>query len=100
MYSLAGIGTQELQVLEWLIAMNAELPIDWDEMFEYLPGTIVELKDKPGILDRIDCYETMMVPPIWLADDPHPRYPDELRIVSRREVQVCELESQPALVAT
>lgn len=95
---MAGIGTQELQVLEWLIAMNAELPIDWDEIFEYLPGTIVELKDKPGDLHRIDCYEAMMVPPIWLANDPRPHYPDELRIVSRREVQVCQLESQPVLV--
>ncbi len=78
--------------------MNAELPIDWDEMFEYLPGTIVELKDKPGVLHRIDCYEAMMVPPIWLANDSRPRYPDELRIVSHQGVQVCQLEPQPVLV--
>lgn len=78
--------------------MNTESAIDWDEMFEYLPGTIVELKDKPGGLHRIDYYEAIMVPPIWLADDPRPRYPHELRIVSRREVQVCELELQPVWV--
>jgi hypothetical protein len=75
--------------------MNTESVIDWDEMFEYLPGTIVELKGNPGVLHRIDYYEAMMVPPIWLVDDPCPRYPHELRIVSRREAQVCELESQP-----
>ncbi|MUL38894.1 hypothetical protein [Gloeocapsopsis dulcis] len=77
--------------------MNIESTIDWDEMFEYLPGTIVELKNNPGILHRIDYYEAMMVPPIWLVDDPRPRYPSELQIVSRREVPVCQLESQPAL---
>lgn len=78
--------------------MNIELAINWDEMFEYLPGTMVELKDKPGILHRIDYYEVMLVPPIWLTNDPRPRYPHELQIVSRREVQVCELEPQPSLV--
>ncbi|AFZ33077.1 hypothetical protein Glo7428_4642 [Gloeocapsa sp. PCC 7428] len=78
--------------------MNTESVIDWDEMFEYLPGTIVELKNNPGILYRIDYYEAMMVPPIWLVGDPRPRYPGELRIVSRREVQSCELEPQPSLV--
>jgi hypothetical protein len=55
--------------------MNTESAIDWDEIFEYLPGTMVELKGKPGVLHQIDCYEAMMVPPIWLVDDPRPRYP-------------------------
>lgn len=79
-----------------LSAMNTESAIDWDEMFEYLPGTIVELKNNPGVLHQIDYYEAMMVPPIWLVDDPHPRYPSELQIVSRREVPVCQLEFQSA----
>ncbi|HBE57969.1 MAG TPA: hypothetical protein DEG17_22395 [Cyanobacteria bacterium UBA11149] len=74
--------------------MNPQSVIDWDEMFEYLPGTIVELKNQPGVLHQIDCYEAMMVPPIWLVDDPRPRYPHELRIVSRREVPACDLEPQ------
>jgi hypothetical protein len=78
--------------------MNAKSVIDWDEMFEYLPETIVELKDKPGVLHRIDRYEAMMVPPIWLVNDLCPRYPYELRIVSRREIKVCELDLQPLLV--
>lgn len=77
---------------------NTESPIDWDEMFEYLPGTTVELKAAPGILYQIDYYEAMLVPPIWLVDDPRPRYPHELRIVSRREVQVCELKPLAATV--
>jgi hypothetical protein len=77
--------------------MNTESVIDWDEMFEYLPGTIVELKNNPGVLHQIDYYEAMMVPPIWLVNDPRPRYPSELQIVSRREVPVCQIESQPAL---
>ncbi len=81
-----------------LSTMNTESVIDWDEMFEYLPGMMVELKDKPGVLHQIDYYEAMIVPPIWLVDDPRPRYPHELQIVSRRAVQVCELESQPVLV--
>ncbi|WOB44193.1 hypothetical protein HNI00_14325 [Thermoleptolyngbya oregonensis NK1-22] len=71
--------------------------IDWDELFEYLPGTMVELKEKPGILYQIESYEALMVPPIWLVGDPRPRYPSDLHIVSRREVQVCELEPQSAL---
>ncbi|MFQ4146885.1 hypothetical protein [Chlorogloeopsis sp. ULAP02] len=78
--------------------MNTESGIDWNEMFEYPAGTIVELKDKPGVLHRIDYYEAMMVPPIWLVDDPRPRYPHELRIVSRRDAQVCALESQAVAV--
>ncbi|MBD2091410.1 hypothetical protein H6F67_16325 [Microcoleus sp. FACHB-1515] len=77
--------------------MNTESAIDWDEMFEYLPGTTVELKAIPGVLHQIDYYEAMLVPPIWLVGDPRPRYPHELRIVSRREVQICELHSQQSL---
>lgn len=76
--------------------MNAESTIDWDEIFEYLPGTMVEFKATPGVLHKIDSYEATMVPPIWLLNDPRPHYPHELQIVSRRETQVCDL--QPALV--
>jgi len=75
-----------------------ESAIDWDEMFEYLPGTTVELNTTPGVHRRIESYDAMMVPPIWLEGDPCPRYPSEIRIVSRREAPVCELGDQPALV--
>jgi hypothetical protein len=74
--------------------MNVESPIDWDEIFEYLPGTVVELKNSPGVLHRIDYYEATMVPPIWLVNDPRPRYPHELQIVSRREIQACHIRLQ------
>lgn len=74
--------------------MNVNSAIDWDEIFEYLPGTVVELKNNPGVLHQIDYYETTMVPPIWLVNDPRPRYPHELQIVSRRGIQVCEIGSQ------
>ncbi|WOD40260.1 hypothetical protein [Nodosilinea sp. E11] len=76
--------------------MDSQSPTDWDEMFEYLPGTVVELDDQPGLLYEIDCYEAAMVPPIWLVNDPRPRYPHELRIVSRQLAQVCALDLQPA----
>lgn len=71
--------------------MDQVSPIDWDEMFEYLPGTLVELVDQPGILHEIECYEAMMVPPIWLKDDPRPRYPHNIRIISRQTAQICDL---------
>lgn len=74
--------------------------IDWDEAFEFLPGCVVELKEKPGVYDKIDFYESMMVPPIWLVNDPRPRYPHELRIVSNVKAKVCSLENkQPQLIA-
>jgi len=74
------------------MAMDGFSPIDWDEMFEYLPGTLVELVDQPGILYEIECYEAMMVPPIWLKGNPQPRYPHTIRIVARQSAQVCDLE--------
>lgn len=68
-----------------------ESPIDWDELFEYLPGTTVELLDQPGRIYTIEGYEATLVPPIWLENDPRPRYPHELSIVSRQQARVCDL---------
>jgi hypothetical protein len=59
---------------------------------------MVELKNNPGVLHQIDYYEAIMVPPIWLVNDPRPRYPHELRIVSHRNAQVCALEPQVVAV--
>jgi hypothetical protein len=92
------MGKQGIQVSNRLSAMNLKSAIDWDEMFEYLPGTVVELKNNPGVWHQIDRYEAAMVPPIWLANDPRPRYPYELRIVSRRHAQVCTLEPQAVVL--
>lgn len=74
--------------------MNVESAIDWDEIFEYLPGTAVELKNNPGVLHQIDYYEATMVPPIWLVNDPRPRYPHELLSCSRCGTLVCDIGSQ------
>jgi hypothetical protein len=70
--------------------------VDWDEIFEYQPGFVVELKSHPGVFDTIGQYETTMVPPIWLVNDPRPRYPHELRIVSRLKVNAFWLLRQYA----
>jgi hypothetical protein len=34
--------------------MNFETATDWDEAFEYLPGSVVELKAQPGVFYTID----------------------------------------------
>lgn len=62
--------------------MNYDANVDWEEAFEYRPGQKVELKSQPGSFDRIASYDPMMVPPIWLANDPKPRYAHELRIIT------------------
>lgn len=61
--------------------MNFDTNADWAEAFMYRPGQKVELKSQPGTFDTIASYEGTMVPPIWLVDDPQPRYPHELRVV-------------------
>lgn len=76
--------------------MDFNSAIDWDEAFEYAPGLLVELKSRPGVFDRITGYDLMMVPPIWLENDPCPRYPHELQVVSRTQMKVCDLSQQDA----
>jgi hypothetical protein len=65
----------------FLDAMSADADFDWEEAFTYRPGLTVELKAKPGTFDTIARYEAMMVPSIWLENDPVPRYPHELYVV-------------------
>lgn len=65
--------------------------IDWEEAWDYQPGFVVEVKSEPGVLHTIESYDPMMVPPVWLADDPRPRYPHELRIVSHATAYACQL---------
>ncbi|PSB00630.1 hypothetical protein [Merismopedia glauca] len=55
-----------------------------EEKFQYRPGIKVELKSRPGVVDTIALYDPMMVPPITLEKDPQPRYPEELRIVTKK----------------
>lgn len=56
---------------------------DQQEALRYSAGQRVELKASPGVVDVIAEYDPMMVPPIWLANDPKPRYPHELNLLSR-----------------
>jgi hypothetical protein len=51
------------------------------EALKYRPGQRVEHISRPGVVDVIAQYDPMMVPPIWLENDPHPRYPHELNLL-------------------
>jgi hypothetical protein len=53
------------------------------EMLTYRPGQKVELKRRPGIIDTVIGYDPQMVPPVILASDPQPRYPEELTVISQ-----------------
>jgi hypothetical protein len=55
--------------------------IDRQEAHQYRAGQRVELKQRPGVVDIIAEYDSMMVPPIWLVNDPQPRYPEELNLL-------------------
>ncbi|MBD3880311.1 hypothetical protein IFO70_00930 [Phormidium tenue FACHB-886] len=72
--------------------MSSYGDFDWDEAWEYQPGFTVELNAQPGVLHRISSYDPMLVPPISLDDDPRPRYPHELRVVSRSTAKACPLK--------
>lgn len=52
------------------------------EAHKYAKGRPVELKHKPGQIYIIAEYDPMMVPPIWLKNDPQPHYPEELKLMS------------------
>lgn len=62
--------------------MSFTANLDWEEGFIYRAGQKVELKSQPGTFDIIASYDPMMVPPIWLVNDPKPRYAHELEVVS------------------
>ena len=64
--------------------MSFDTDLDWEEAFIYRPGEKVELKSQPGTFDIIASYELTMVPPIWLVNDPRPRYAHELRLIAKR----------------
>jgi hypothetical protein len=53
------------------------------EMAIYHPGQKVEMKHRPGVIDTVIAYDRMMVPPVVLASDPQPRYPEELILISQ-----------------
>jgi hypothetical protein len=53
------------------------------EMAIYRPGQKVEIKHRPGVIDTVIGYDPMVVPPIMLANDPQPRYPEELTLLAQ-----------------
>lgn len=55
---------------------------DREEARQYRPGQMVALNASPGVVDTIAEYDPMMVPPIWLVNDPKPRYPEELTLLT------------------
>jgi len=67
------------------------MDVDFDEALTFQPGQKVELKSKPGTFDTVAVYDPMMVPSIWLENDPRPRYPHELRVVSQPWLAVSRL---------
>jgi len=71
--------------------MDWGMDSSWDEAWDYQPGFTVELKQSPGTLHIVESYDPMMVPPIWLADDPMPRYPHELTIISQVTQYACPM---------
>ncbi len=58
--------------------------LDEQEALTYRAGHRVELKSRPGVVYIIAEYEPMMVPPIWLVNDPKPRYPEELTLIPKQ----------------
>ena len=71
--------------------MDFDTNIDWEEAFMYRSGQKVELESQPGTFDIIASYEPMMVPPIWLVNDPRPRYAHELRVIADSDIDMSHL---------
>lgn len=71
--------------------MDFDTNIDWEEAFMYRSGQKVELESQPGTFDIIASYESMMVPPIWLVNDPRPRYAHELQVISAPDIDMSRL---------
>ena len=66
------------------------------EMIMYRPGQQVEIKQRPGMLDTIIAYDPMMVPPVRLANDPQPRYPEELVLRTPPSIGFGWLQPRPS----
>jgi hypothetical protein len=69
----------------------------WNEGKEraiYHPGQKVEVKHRPGIIDTVVAYDPSTVPSIVLANDPQPRYPEELNLISPPKLVLNWLKSR------
>lgn len=68
------------------MAFRRQPAVEEQEALLYRPGQRVELKQRPGVVDTIAEYDPMMVPPVWLVNDPQPRYPEELNLLSQPSI--------------
>jgi hypothetical protein len=59
--------------------LEEALTLEEMEAKDYPPGTPVELKQQPGKIYIVEEYDPLMVPPVWLVNDPLPHYPHELK---------------------
>jgi len=73
--------------------------LERQEAFDYRPGQRVELKASPGVVDVIAEYDPMLVPPIWLVNDPKPRYAHELNLLPQpaRGMSWLRLSKRPSV---
>lgn len=62
--------------------MLSLLTLERQEARQYAKGKAVALKEQPGKVYRIEEFDPMMIPPIWLENDPMPHYPHELLLIS------------------
>ena len=69
------------------MAFRRQPDVEEQEALLYRPGQRVELKQRPGVVDTIAAYDPMMVPPVWLVNDPQPRYPEELNLLSKPAIK-------------
>lgn len=70
------------------LTIGLDRDVERQEAIAFHPGQRVEFKDRPGVTDTIAEYDPMMVPPIWLENDPQPRYPEELNIIQQPSLSV------------
>lgn len=68
------------------MAFRWQPDLEEQEALQYRPGQQVELKQRPGVVDTIAEYNPMMVPPVCLLNDPQPRYPEELNLLSKPSI--------------
>lgn len=76
------------------MGLNFTDDFDQQEALRYRPGTRVEMKQHPGVVDIIAEYDPMMVPPIWLVNDPKPRYPEELKWLTKPILDIGWLQAR------
>lgn len=70
--------------------------VEGREERQYSKGKWVELKAHPGRVYRIEEYDSSMIPPIWLENNPMPHYAHELNLLSHPDAEISLQLSQAA----